>query len=314
MTFPRPPCIINFALYLNTVEVFILRKLNAAVDRFAYNHPRFGIPNLMRYIVGGNILVYLLAMFSNWSAVSFLEFNLSGLLHGEVWRLVTFLFVPDAANPIFLLLSLYFYYWIGSMLERDWGTAKFSLYYLSGVVLTLLTAVAASLIAGNFGYSVSGAGYINLSMFFAFAMLYPDVQVLLFFIIPVKMKWLAWVDAAFFAFGAVSSLFQGDLAGVLLPIIAILNFLVFFWPNITDAVRFQRSRVRRQNSHQTVQFKNAAKQQERKAKEQGYHHKCCVCGRTDAEYPNLQFRYCSKCAGYHCYCEDHIFNHVHFTE
>ena len=304
----------NSALYLNTLEVFTLRKLNAAVDRFAYNHPRFGIPNLMRYIVGGNILVYLLAMFSNWSAVSFLEFNLNGLLHGEIWRLVTFLFVPDAANPLLLLLSLYFYYWIGSMLEREWGTAKFSLYYLSGVVLTLLTAVAASLIAGNFGYSISGAGYINLSMFFAFAMLYPDVQVLLFFIIPVKMKWLAWVDAAFFAFGVISSLFQGDLAGVLLPIIAILNFLVFFWPNISNAVQLQRGQIRRQNSHQTIQYKNAAKQQARKAKEQGYHHKCCVCGRTDAEYPGLQFRYCSKCAGYHCYCEDHIFNHVHFTE
>ena len=130
---------------------------------------------------------------------------------------------------------------------------------------------------------------------------------LLFFIIPVKVKWLAWVDAAFFAFGVISSLFQADLPGVLLPIIAILNFLVFFWPNISDAVRNQRGRVQRQNSHQTIQFKNAAK-------EQGYHHKCCVCGRTDAEYPSLQFRYCSKCAGYHCFCEDHIFNHVHFTE
>ena len=298
----------------NTLEVFTLRKLNAAVDRFACRHPRFGIPNLMRYIVGGNVLVYLLAMFSNWGAVSFLEFNLAGLLRGEVWRLVTFLFVPNTYRAFSLIISLYFYYWIGSMLEREWGTAKFSLYYLSGAALTLLTAVASSLITGSFAYSVSGAGYINLSMFFAFAMLYPDAQVLLFFFIPVKMKWLAWVDAAVFAFGAVSSLVRLDLMGALLPVIALLNFLVYFWPSLTDAVRRRGGQIRRQNSRQTIQFKNAARQQERRAREQGYRHKCSVCGRTDAEYPNLQFRYCSKCAGYHCFCEDHIFNHVHFTE
>lgn len=291
-----------------------MRKLNAAVERFAYKHPRFGIPNLMRVIVIGNILVYLLAMFSNQSAVSFLEFNLAGLLRGEVWRLVTFIFVPNDFNPFFLMISLYFFYWIGMMLERDWGTAKFSLYYLSGAVLTLLTAVAASLISGNTGYTVSGTGYINLSMFFAFAMLYPDAQVLLFFIIPVKMKWLAWADGALFALGVVSSLFQGDLPGALLPIIALLNFFVFFWPRIADAVSSRQRQVKHQNAHQTIQFKHAARQQERKAQEQGYHHKCCVCGRTDADYPDLQFRYCSKCAGYHCFCQDHIFNHVHFTE
>lgn len=286
-----------------------LKKLSDAVDRFCYRHPRFGIPNLMKYIVVGNIVVYLLARFSNWSAISFLSFSLNGLLRGEIWRLVTFLFVPNNSKLLFLAISLYFYYFIGNTLEREWGSAKFTLYYVSGAVLTVLAAIIASLISGT-SVAVSGTFYVNLSMFFAFAMLYPDAQVLLFFIIPVKMKWLAWLDAAWFALDIVQSLFAGSLAGVLLPLIAILNFFVFFAPNLLSFVGKTRYRY----SPKTIQFKKAVRNREKKVQEQGYHHKCAVCGRTDADYPNLQFRYCSRCAGYHCFCEDHIFNHVHFTE
>lgn len=307
----------NFiAVYIQVTfgRVFALKKLSNAVDRFCYSHPRFGIPNLMKYIVIGNAVVYLLAMFSSWGAVSFLSFNLSGLLRGEVWRLLTFLFVPLNTNLFFLAISLYFYYFIGSVLEREWGTAKFTLYYLSGTVLTLLSAVAASLITGNFNYTIYGTNYINLSMFFAFAMLYPDMQVLLFFLIPVKVKWLAWLDGALFAAGIVGSVITGSVIGWLTPIIAVLNFFVYFWEDITERLQRRRDFARRQTAPQTIRFKKAVKQQERKAQEKGYHHKCCVCGRTDTDYPNLQFRYCSRCAGYHCFCEDHIFNHIHFTE
>lgn len=290
-----------------------MNKLNRAVDRFCYNHPRFGIPNLMRYLVVGNVIVYLLAMFSNWTAVSFLSFNLSALLHGEVWRLITFIFVPSDTNMFFFAVSLYFYYFIGNVLEREWGSAKFTFYYLSGLVLTLASDVIASLITGG-NYTVAGTGYINLSMFFAFAMLYPDMQVLLFFLIPLKVKWLAWLDAAFFAVGIVQSLVMRDIIGWLMPLIAILNFLVYFWPEITETIAHRHGYAQARSAPQAIHFKKAAKDQERKAKERGYHHKCCVCGRTDTDYPNLEFRYCSKCAGYHCFCQDHIFNHVHFTE
>ena len=212
------------------------------------------------------------------------------MLHGEIWRIITFIFVPNNFSPFALILSLYFYYFIGNLLEQQWGTPKFNLYYFSGVVLTILTSVIATLATGV-SQTVMGTYYVNMSMFLAFAALYPDMQVLLFFIIPIKVKWLAWADAALFAVDILGSLFRLDFLGALLPVIALLNFLVFF-----------------------IHFKSAVKQQEKKAREQGYHHKCCVCGRTDTEYPNLQFRYCSRCAGYHCFCEDHIFNHVHFTE
>ena len=180
-----------------------MKKLYDGVQRFCAMHPRFGIPNLMRVIVCGNVAVYVLMLLTqsnDVNALSFLTFNLNALLHGEVWRLVTFVFVPGYASPFALLIGLYFYYWIGSTLEQQWGTAKFNLYYFSGMLLTVLGTVAASLISGNYYLTVAGTTYVNLSMFFAFAFLFPNAQVLLFFIIPVRMKWLAYLDGALFAF------------------------------------------------------------------------------------------------------------------
>ena len=290
-----------------------MKKLYDGVQRFCAAHPRFGIPNLMRVIVIGNVAVYVLMLLTqanDANALSFLTFNLNALLHGEVWRLVTFVFVPAYSSPFALLISLYFYYWIGSTLERQWGTAKFNLYYISGTLLTVLGVVLASLITGNPYLTAAGTGYVNLSMFFAFAFLFPDTTVLLFFILPVKMKWLAYLDGALFAFDIISAVGQHNWGGVVLPIVALLNFAVFIWPE----VHYLRQRTQYQASRKTVQFRQAQQQQAKQAQQQGYRHKCAVCGRTDTDYPDLQFRYCSKCVGYHCFCQDHIFNHVHFTE
>lgn len=290
-----------------------MKKLYDGMQRFCAAHPRFGIPNLMRVIVIGNVAVYVLMLLTqanDANALSFLTFNLNALLHGEVWRLVTFVFVPAYSSPFALLISLYFYYWIGSTLERQWGTAKFNLYYISGALLTVLGVVLASLITGNPYLTAVGTGYVNLSMFFAFAFLFPDTTVLLFFILPVKMKWLAYLDGALFAFDIIKAIGAHNWAGVVLPIVALLNFAVFIWPE----VHYLKERAKYQNSRKTVQFRQAQQQQAKQAQQQGYRHKCAVCGRTDTDYPDLQFRYCSKCVGYHCFCQDHIFNHVHFTE
>ena len=290
-----------------------MKKLYDGVQRFCAAHPRFGIPNLMRVIVIGNVAVYVLMLLTqanDANALSFLTFNLNALLHGEVWRLVTFVFVPAYSSPFALLISLYFYYWIGSTLERQWGTAKFNLYYISGALLTVLGVVLASLITGNPYLTAAGTGYVNLSMFFAFAFLFPDTTVLLFFILPVRMKWLAYLDGALFAFDIIKAIGAHNWAGVVLPIVALLNFAVFIWPE----VHYLKERAKYQNSRKTVQFREAQQQQAKQAQQQGYRHKCAVCGRTDTDYPDLQFRYCSKCVGYHCFCQDHIFNHVHFTE
>ena len=290
-----------------------MKKLYDGVQRFCAMHPRFGIPNLMRVIVCGNVAVYVLMLLTqsnDVNALNFLTFNLHALLRGEVWRLVTFVFVPAYSSPFSLLISLYFYYWIGSTLEQQWGSAKFNLYYFSGMLLTVLGVVLASLITGNPYLTAAGTGYVNLSMFFAFAFLFPDTTVLLFFILPVKMKWLAYLDGALFAFDIIKAIGAHNWAGVVLPIVALLNFAVFIWPE----VHYLKERAKYQNSRKTVQFRQAQQQQAKQAQQQGYRHKCAVCGRTDTDYPDLQFRYCSKCVGYHCFCQDHIFNHVHFTE
>lgn len=283
-----------------------MRSISEWLDRFCYRHPRLAIPNLMLYIVIGNVAVYLLDSFSRSSFSGMLTFIPAAIFQGQIWRLVTFVIVPiPASNFLFQALLIYMYYFIGSMLEREWGSAKFTVYYGIGVLANILVGLIISLIYGtSYVYPVVDITYLNLSLFFAFAALFPDMQFLLFFIIPVKAKWLAWVDAAFFLFSILQSLYFLNWAGVVLPIVAILNFLLFFW---SDAARIF-GRVRYQHSRQTINFKKATREVK---KDKGYLHKCAVCGITDADDPNMEFRYCSKCNGYYCYCANHINNHVH---
>ena len=176
-----------------------MKKLNQAIDRFCILHPNFGIPNLMLYVVIGNVVLGLLSGFSTGNFLSFFSFTLDGLLHGQIWRLITFVLIPESTSPFYLLITCYFYYWIGSALERQWGTAKFTTYYLSGMLLTVIGASIVSLITG-YSIPVYGANYVNFAMFMAFALLYPDTQVLFMFIIPIRMKWLAYLDIFYFFF------------------------------------------------------------------------------------------------------------------
>lgn len=285
-----------------------MKKLSNAVDRFCALHPHFGIPNLMKFIVAGNILVYMLNIFSNGAATVFLAFSTDRLL--ELWRYVGYVFVPDFSNPFSLILSLYFYYFIGNVLEREWGTAKFTIYYLSGMVLTVLACTLVSLLPNVGPLVLAGSFFLNMSMFLAYAMLYPDTQVLFMFLIPIKMKWLAIADVFVFVVGIFQAIMSKNLAGIVVPIVALLNFAVFFFPTFlgfTEQKKYQHSR-------QATHYRKVTRKVDADEKGRGYHHKCSVCGRTDADSPNLSFRYCSRCAGYHCYCEEHIFNHVHFTE
>ena len=190
-----------------------MRSIETMLNRFCRKHPRFGIPNLMTIVAVGTALVYLLDQFGQGISLSaILALFPTLVLRGEVWRLVTFVFVPMSGG-ILLLLELYFYWFIGSALEREWGSAKFTLFYLSGVVLNILFGFL-SLLTGDPTTLVT-MRYVNLSLFFAFATLYPNLQVLLFFIIPIKVKWLAWVDAALFAWSVISSLLSLDVVGAI---------------------------------------------------------------------------------------------------
>ena len=269
------------------------------IERFCYKHPNFGIKRLMLYVSVANVAFWLLGAV-NARLLQYLVFDPYLVLHGQVWRLVTFALYPPSTG-LLAFIAFYFYYWIGTTLEQYWGTPQFNIYFFSGLLLTLLY--------GFLVYFISGvriqlsAYYVYLSMFFSFAALFPDMQVLLFFVIPVKMKWLALVDAAFFVYGVLTTPFPANL----LPVVAVLNFFIFCGG---DLLR----RVPKRASAGTVNFRRESQRIRREQREQLYRHKCAVCGRTDVTNPELEFRYCSRCAGYHCFCQDHINNHIHFTE
>ena len=269
------------------------------IERFCYRHPNFGIPNLMRYLTIANGLFWVLNMI-NPSFLSFMLFSPALILRGQIWRLVSFLFIPPSTG-LLALLVFYFYYWIGSTLENQWGTGQFTIYFFTGVVLTVIYGFVIYFITGK--SVVMDSSYLYLSMFFSFAVLFPDMQVLFMFFIPVKMKYLAIIDAAFFLF----SVFRASFPENLLPLVAVLNFLIFCGGEL-------RSFLPKKQSKSTINFKREAARIRREQADKLYTHKCVVCGRTDADYPELEFRYCSRCAGYHCFCSDHINNHIHFTE
>ena len=284
-----------------------MKKLNQAIDRFCILHPRFGVPNLILYIVVANVIVYLLDSFSGAGLSQLLYFSLGLVTSGQLWRLVTFVLIPEGGSAFFLLISCYFYYWIGTTLERRWGTAKFTCYYLGGMVFTLLGTILASLAIGV-SIPLTGASYVNFAMFLAFAAMWPDAQVLLFFVIPIKIKYLAYFDLAYFAWIIARYLLAGAWYLAVIPVMALLNFLIFFWPELQTLLGLRSVQAR-----QTVRRRAAQVKHEAQSANAGLR-TCAVCGRTNQTNPELDFRYCSRCAGYHCFCSDHIFSHVHFTD
>ena len=276
-----------------------MRDPMSRIERFCRQHPDFGIKNLMKYVAIANVVFWLLGAV-NQTLLSYLSFNAALILRGQVWRLLTFMLYP-ASSDLLALLVYYFYYWIGSTLEQYWGTAQFNIYFFSGVLLMI--------VYGMLMYFITGVSfpmdsyYLYLSMFFSIAVLFPDTQVLFMFFIPLKMKYLAIVDALFFLFAVVTTRFPQNL----LPVVAVINFLIFCGG---DLMRM----LPRQPGSGTVNFRRESRRIRKEQESKLYTHKCSVCGRTDRDYPELEFRYCSACQGYHCFCSDHINNHIHFTE
>ena len=274
------------------------------VERFAYKHPRFGIPRLMLYITVGNVLFWVLGvLLRNAVLLDTISFDAAAILRGQIWRLVSFLFYPVSTSPILALISFYFYYWMGNSLEQYWGTPQFNLYILIGWAFTVLFGFAVYFITGT-SMHITGY-YLYMAMFFAVATLFPDMQVLLFMIIPIKMKWLAIADALLFAFDIVTGFSAFPLN--MLPLVALVNYFVFFGAELLRKIPKRPSKT-------TVDFRRESARIRREQRDELYRHKCAVCGRTDQTDPQLEFRYCSRCVGYHCFCQDHINDHIHFTQ
>jgi len=294
-----------------------LKSFNRAIDRFCNKHRGFGIPRLMLYIVIAGGIVFLVG---GTGLISFLVFDPGLILRGQIWRLVTWIVILPGGGGgfggiFFTLIMLYFYYFIGSTLEREWGTSKFTIYYLFGMLLHVVYGFIMWFISQAIAPLIPfwmilplTPQFLNLSMFFAFAVLFPDFSIRLFLIIPIKIKWLAIANAVFFAFSFVSGVIAGQLISSFLPIIALLNFFLICGSDLLANLRPLIAK----NSPQTINFRQAAKKAKKDLADKPYRHKCAVCGKTDAEYPNMEFRYCSHCNGYHCFCSEHINSHIHF--
>lgn len=194
----------------------------------------------MLYIVIGNLIVFIFDfLFPELLISSYMYFDRAAILNGQVWRVLSFILVPFNSNPVFMLISCYFYWLIGTQLEQVWGGFRFNVFYLTGVIGTII---------GGFISGYASAGYLNLSLFLAFAILFPNERFLLFYFIPVKAKWLAWIDAAGLLFVLITTLAGGYWQISLCIIISFLNLALFFGGGVIQRIKvnFKSRKVRRE--------------------------------------------------------------------
>lgn len=288
-----------------------MKKLRTRFERFCYRNRTKGIPNLMLFLSLGSAVVYILSFFAqNYVLYQLLCFDRQAILQGQVWRLITYPLTYGITiyNPLLVAISLFCYYSMGRGMEKLWGTCRFNLYYLSGVVMMDIYCMI-------FG-GVADVGYLNMSLFLGYATLYPDAQFLLLFIIPVKARIFALVDLVLTLGGLLLFPFPDNLFSV----ISLANYFLFFGKDVLNVIplswRANAGRLFRKKKKstgaKTVPFPTAGSYQATTASVKApYTHRCTICGRTDVSHPDLEFRYCSRCNGYYCYCEEHISNHTH---
>jgi len=245
----------------------------------------FAIHNLTMYLVGGQGTAVLLCL----AAPAFfgsMVLQPEAVMAGQWWRLLTFTVTPPCGNPVLAIFALYLLYFMGSSLEAQWGALRYNLYVLIGFIMTIGAAFL-------FPYSVATNIYVTGSIFLAFAQLYPEYEILLFFILPVKVKWLALLTWIGYAFSFIVS----DWAGRLLVLAAVANFLLFFGPDFFQTMRYGRRKVRHQAQAAAARAKAI--------------HTCADCAVTDKTHPAMDFRYCTKCDPPVEYCEVHLGRHEH---
>lgn len=319
-----------------------MTPFRSKVNRFFYRNGNKGIRNLMLYVGVGNLAIYVLTLLNPTNPLFYdlFRFDFSGLFSGEVWRLLTFplCYLTELDSPFFGILTLFFFYWCGSVLEQSWGVLRSNCYYLCGVLLTdlvgLLIGLAAKSDFGSWADAavlsyVVNAAYVNMSLMLAVATLLPDQMVRIYFVIPVKMKWLAWLDVGLIVYHIFDwtlkliryrLLYLSTFLALLVPLVSIVSYLLFFGKGaaaiLPDFIRYRPTRKswQRKVAQGSVYTDTGAGRSRGAARGASARFRCTVCGRTELTNPNLEFRYCSKCAGYRCYCADHIQNHVHITE
>lgn len=278
------------------------------IDKLQRKFGRYAIPNLTMYIIILYVAGYVIQLFQP-SFLNYLTLEPILILRGQIWRLVTWLLIPPDTLNIFTLIMLSLYYSLGTSLERTWGAFRYNLYIFTGVIATI---IGAFIIYGIFAVQgtqvIFGTAfttyYISLSIFLAFAVSYPNMQLLLYFIIPIKIKWLAVLDGVYLLYSFIAS----NWANRVLILASLVNFLLFFlggiqyWRVSPSEIR-RKQRFKKQVNHHTHSHPHRNNQITK--------HKCAVCGRTELDGDDLEFRFCSKCDGNYEYCQDHLFTHEH---
>lgn len=289
------------------------------MSRFEKKFGRYAIPNLTTILILFYAVGYLLRyMFPD--ILGYMTLNPYLILHGQVWRLITWVIVPPpSSNILSTLIMLYFYWFLGSTLERTWGTWRYNVYMFSGMFFTILGSFAALglsyliydgvwwELASNIGVMYFNTSYINMSIFLAFAVTFPEMQVLLMFIIPIKVKWMGVVYGVLIAWQFIEgvkinlgvTVLDISLFSRMAIVFSLLNFFVFFLTS-------RRLIISPKQIHRRQEFKREVHRSTKITR-----HKCAICGRTDESDPDLEFRFCSKCNGNYEYCQEHLFTHKH---
>lgn len=274
------------------------------LDKLERKFGHLAISGLSRYLIAFYIVGAVLsvsAIFTKFDFYgNFLALNPYMILHGQIWRLVTFLMATPSTNLIFLLLILICYYNICRELEYIWGDFKFNLYILTGVLGTILAAFILYFTIGTplNQFIYMDTFYLNLSLMLAYIASFPEAKFYFYGIIPIKAKWLGVIEGIYLAL----CFFAGDIVTKAAIIVSLMNFLLFFL-GTRNYHRYSPKQMKRKNTY--IREVRTSTNMTR--------HRCHVCGRTELDDPNLEFRYCSKCEGNYEYCSDHLYTHIHIA-
>ncbi len=312
--------------------------MNNFIEKMERKIGRFAIPHLTFFMIGFYVIGYILAAV-NQQAAGYMALNPALILRGEVWRIFTWIVIPPTTlqsnflSFFFTIIMLFFYLSIGSNLERAWGNFRYNLYIFGGMILTLIGAFVIYFIltagkdeltvltVGTFVGAFTTTYYILMSIFLGFAATFPDAQVLLYFVIPIRVKWLGIIYFALMlydVFGYVRNIIAGGVifwVPIVIMISSLINFALFFFSTRGNFVHKMQNAKRRREFERSVEEgrKTFAANVER-AREGSApvpRHRCEICGRTELTDPDLEFRFCSKCGGNHEYCMEHLFTHEH---
>ncbi len=279
------------------------------MSKFEKRFGKYAISNLSLILILCYVVGYFIELV-NADFLLYLTLNPYAILHGQIWRIFTWIIIPPSSLDPFTIIMLLFYYNIGTSLERTWGTYRYNVYLLSGMLFTVLGSfvwLAIEYFVGgpvmNLSYISTIASlyfstyYINMSIFLAFAATFPEVQVLLMFIIPVKVKWMGILYGLVLVY---DFLFAGSLVTRIAIASSLLSFAIFFFTSRSHIHMSPKQMKRR------AEFRQDIRRNSRVTK-----HKCAICGQTEDDDPSLEFRFCSKCNGNYEYCQQHLFTHTH---